>query len=661
MTVTLTKIALVTSAVVVSGLAWWNLSPEGSAPAALPLSEPAVAAVEEPDAPVAEPVAAPERSAAPSAPEVVEAPEAEPEEPAAEVARTGLLDARLVDGNGTPWSGGELVVHRTRGEDAEHVGGATAGPDGHVEVELGFPRYALRDSAAKANYVVVARRAGCASRLLEVVVHEDRTTHLGDVVLLEAGVARGRVVDPDGGALPEARVGAVPLELFEALDDADLAKLPRVGSDLFEPLLTSAVRADGSFELTDVEPGEVVLWAHAPGHRFAVSEPLALAARQSVEEQTLVLPALVAADRIVGQVVGPDGVGRQATVKRDARRPGSRRMDFVSTDAQGRFEFTVEHPDTVYELTAMDGFNEYSHASVSDVRPGDHDVRIAFRRGRTVLVRTLDAAGDPVDDVKLWISDEASTDFANEERLAPGEYELECPTSGRFQVEAEADGYRQARSAHYDESSMPEVLELVLARAPRAVGVVLADGQPVAGATVTGHRYDPTGTMTVNGLRCTVSSFGVGETTTDAEGRFELPIDADGPVVVRATAEGWVAADSAPFDPAMAAPDDELELALGPGGAIHGRVTVLDGSSAGGIVVAVHRGDGLARCMRTAPDGTYRFDGLMPGEWAVQRLAQEIPAHGGSYSSYSGSEPLRWDCRVEHGGETRFDLELEER
>ena len=51
----------------------------------------------------------------------------------------------------------------------------------------------------------------------------------------------------------------------------------------------------------------------------------------------------------------------------------------------------------------------------------------------------------------------------------------------------------------------------------------------------------------------------------------------------------------------------------------------------------------------------------MAGDWRVFPLDEELDPHGGYFSSYKGDEPLEWDCRVELGRATRFDLDLTQR
>ncbi len=152
------------------------------------------------------------------------------------------------------------------------------------------------------------------------------------------------------------------------------------------------------------------------------------------------------------------------------------------------------------------------------------------------------------------------------------------------------------------------------------------------------------------------SPFERGTAKTDDQGRFEVSADLDGEFVLRAGQVGWSDGEVGPLSAAIL--ERELDIELSIGGALEGTVRVPAGQSLAGRVVVIHRGDGRPRSVRTASDGSYRFEGLMPGPWQVLGRDEEIDPHTTRYSSYGGDESLVWNCRVEVGRTTRFDLEL---
>lgn len=107
-------------------------------------------------------------------------------------------------------------------------------------------------------------------------------------------------------------------------------------------------------------------------------------------------------------------------------------------------------------------------------------------------------------------------------------------------------------------------------------------------------------------------------------------------------------------------PDErELVLELTAGGAIEGRV-LPDGRDGEGTVVGVNRGDGEPRT-RAGPGGAFRFEGLAPGNWQVQRCERELDPHSRQTTRSSQDKPTEWPCTVHVGRVTRFDLDLTER
>tara|TARA_R110002072_G_scaffold253748_4_gene412516 strand:- start:424 stop:2748 length:2325 start_codon:yes stop_codon:yes gene_type:complete len=571
----------------------------------------------------------------------------------------GSLDARIVDEQGSPLPEAEVLVLRSTGQRGNpHVlaqGRADEGGFATVAVEL--PRFAVpqKGGAAAASFEFIAQYPGRATHRQAVVVHESKVTHLGDVVLGPGVQVSGLVVDQRGVAMVGARVGASPAGAFDSLGPDDLDRIARVGSDQFDFLTAVQSRADGGFDLVGLSSGPMRLWAHVPGKRFGLSEPFDPHPAHPPVNIEIVVGDFNRGDRVGGQVVGPDGVGRRARLGRMVRAGERSTGDSLSTDAEGLFSFEVEYLDAVYDLSATDLLGEFARVQVRDVRPGEQEVVIRFRRGEPMLIHLRDQDGAPVLDAKISIGIDGRYRRTVAESPEPGDYAFERPT-GQFTLKAQAPGFRELSAGRFEDATAPAELNLVMERALVVRGVVRADGAPVANAIVEAFKYDTSASMTVNGLRCPISYFESGNARTDAEGRFELNADLDGSFVVRARHPDWVDAELGPL-PADTA-SEPVDLELSHGGTIEGIVLVAADTSASGIVVAVHRGDGRPRSMRTAEDGSFRFENLMAGQWRVFSLEEDIDPHGGFFSSYQGDEPLEWDCRVQLGRATKFDLDL---
>ncbi|MEM6568788.1 MAG: sigma-70 family RNA polymerase sigma factor [Planctomycetota bacterium] len=659
----LAKLGLSGTLVLAAALGGWRMTQTAQPAAPTPIepiaaAEPETLAAVEPEVVAAVPEAA-RREVAASAEADATAPAPQPVlQPALPKTFAAYLEARFVDEHGSPLPDVEVLLMSSDGRRSKprKIGDGRAGPNGLAQVEGGLPGWAAPDETGlrAARLELVARLKGRASHRQRVLLREAETTQLGDVVLGPGARIAGRVVDERGSAVEGALVGAVDAAQLADLSPQEIERIGRLGSDAFDRLTAVTSRVDGSFDLDDLPDGGVRVWAYAPERRYGLTDTVVLEPLVDGVEVEVVVPDFGPTDRIAGRVVGPDGEGRRAWITRDMRTAGGGRTDTINTDDDGVFSFPVAHLDAVYRLTAADPFNEFSQVQVPDVLPGDMGLEIAFRAPVPLLVRLRDAQGEPVEGAEISIGVDGMYSRVPAENPAPGDYVVDRP-SATFRLEANAPGFRESDDLKLDDATAPDAVDIVMERALVVVGQVLADGAPVPGAIVEAFEYDARAIETFNGMRCSISHFENGTARTDDEGRFRLEVDLDGSFVVRARHTDHVDAETAP----MTADDakEPLSLALTDGGTIEGTVRVPPGESAGGLVVGVHRGDGRPRSVRTEPDGSYRIEGLMPGEWNVFLTDDDINPRGGSHSSIVTDEPLTWDCRVELGRTTRFDLE----
>jgi len=589
------------------------------------------------------------RAAAPAASAPPPAPAAPA--PIAEAPPThGTLAMRFVDAQGAPWSGVEVFQ---RGRDAER---RLSGADGRVE--LAVEPYG---EASEWGVGLFAQREGCATRLLRATATLGRTTDLGDVVLLPGVRLAGRVLDEQGLPLEGATVGLAAVELPEDSGDGpplDEGMLRRHGSEGFERERTVASGAGGAFELTGVAAGAHRLWAHATGMRFGWTEPFEVRAGEDLFALELRLSALLATDRITGIVFDPSGEplggARLMSTYQHEHESGSTTSD-VGPD--GRFELVLRR-ETRYSFVASDREGRYADAYAWDVTPGARELELRLGEVRTFEASVRDEEGRPLADCRFETSMEVggamtSSDGRPEVR-EPGLYALVLP-SIPFELVVEADGFQPATFENLRPESVGARLEVVLTRAPRLAGRVVADGKPLAGARVTLHRAVVDGSYWRDGFYCLYRPEAVDQATSAADGRFTLTCKQPGPMWVRATSAGWTAADLGPLEPSA---PGELRIELTGGGSIEGRVLLPDGADAEGVVVGVSRGDGHPRTLRAGPEGRFRFDHLMPGRWQVQRRESELDPSSVTTMSNSNPVEIEWSCTVEPGRVTRFDLDL---
>ncbi|MFQ5653475.1 MAG: carboxypeptidase-like regulatory domain-containing protein [Planctomycetota bacterium] len=129
---------------------------------------------------------------------------------------------------------------------------------------------------------------------------------------------------------------------------------------------------------------------------------------------------------------------------------------------------------------------------------------------------------------------------------------------------------------------------------------------------------------------------------------------------MRAELEGYAPTEWGPFRIGADLRTQPIELRLGRGGTIEGRVVLPAGADPTGTIVAVHRGDGHARTKRVGADGAYRFDTLTPGSWLIEKRDQDILYQYTRTSPAPSSfeQEVTWNCKVVEGRTTYHDLRV---
>ncbi|MEM8885992.1 MAG: carboxypeptidase-like regulatory domain-containing protein [Planctomycetota bacterium] len=203
-------------------------------------------------------------------------------------------------------------------------------------------------------------------------------------------------------------------------------------------------------------------------------------------------------------------------------------------------------------------------------------VRRQGRIGRTDYPTLIRRVGDPDD----WVG-RAKTDRR-------GRYVLSVPGSGRYAIRASAEGHGQEGRAARVVTRDVEGVDFHLDRGERIAGrVVNRDGEPIEGAHV--QLTDPAGAFSTGAPKI--------ETSTDAEGRFELVANArflrfGGMSYLVVRAHGYAARIKT--DLGLPAPDLLVELERGSSL----RLRVMHATNASrpvvGVEAALVRGEGFA-------------------------------------------------------------------
>jgi protocatechuate 3,4-dioxygenase beta subunit len=456
-----------------------------------------------------------------------------------------------------------------------------------------------------------ARAPGFAPRLVPgIEVPAGPGEHDLGTVLLSPGVAlEGKVSDPQGRPIPQAEVRVV-----KATGRMALLAMFRRGEE--EPDAWS--RADGSFRIADLAPGQPVnLVVTHKGFGGAdvpqvtpPSEPLAVTLH----------PAL----RIAGRVVDPDGdpVARaRLMLSTEWQRGGSRAMRSsgqTESDEQGRFLFEDVEPGTLRLTASAEGRQSAELGGIAAAPGKDVEgLELVLAPGATVEGRVTDAAGRPVPDVMVQVLDEeramGSRIFHGTRADGDGWYTIEGLPSGQRSLAAEDD---QGRRAVGDLDVRPgsNRLDLRFRGGVELAGRVLdADGNPVPAAEVE---------LAGSGV-----SWGRQQVATGADGAFLLQDVEDGEYRLLVSKEGYASGESDPLKVA-GAPLLGLEVRLQGGGAVTGRVLGLEPEALPRVEVRAFRlrGTGYqSKESRVDYEGRYRLPALAAGEWQVRA---ELPGSG---------------------------------
>lgn len=574
-----------------------------------------------------------------------------------------LVRARVVEALRSPLAGARVELL-----ELDALPGAVAFSAAGGDVELRYEPFLAR--AYEPLRTVRVEHAGHATRFLLVTLPREGETDLGEIELADGGAVAGRVVDAAGLPIADAlvRVAAVPLTHpghRSAILTPDQAR--RLGPDVGPGLPSARSGVDGLFRVEGVPPGSGRVWATLAGGRHAFGEPIEVRPRETVTGIELVVDEPTALDRIEGIVVGSDGEPVARAAIHYSVLSSSVPLLQAEADENGRFAIEVRYPEP-HDLSFEDPQRESGSAVLRGVEPGTRDLVVRLREARWIDVIGRDESGAPVD----FVMDVSGTGHVvsvldgQVDGEGAGHVRVQAPPEP-FRLRAIAKGFPTIERGPFDPDAPPARLELTFESVPGIAGRVLADGEPVAGATVALHEALPSRQEVVQfGFVLRTDPHANASTKTDVEGRFRLVADTSryGPELLPelehrllVEAEGYALADwfLVRLDNATG---EEIEIELVRGGTIEGRVLVGSGEDPGSRLVAISRGDGKIRKQRTEPDGSFRFEHVTPGGWQVRVRALETAST--RYSIAAGGSPpeLEWDCHVLDGRVTVYDVDL---
>ena len=229
-----------------------------------------------------------------------------------------------------------------------------------------------------------------------------------------------------------------------------------------------------------------------------------------------------------------------------------------------------------------------------------------------------------------------------------------------FHVTVYSSGHRPGKAGPFTPGEVPSRVDVELELAATVRGRVTRGGAPVVGAEVHAHVHPKkrSGGDIVYFIDDDLySELDAGyevrnrSTKTTEDGRFELHLVEEERYVLHAQVEGQARAESdwleVRFDEPL-----EVDLRLPESAALEGKVLTAEGVSPAGTIVAATRGRGHVHYVLAEGDGTYRFEGLNPGEWQVARAKPRTLLLGSSRTE-SGLSPASaaWPAERRYGAQ----------
>src|SRR6185503_384374 len=392
-------------------------------------------------------------------------------------------------------------------------------------------------------------------------------------------------------------------------EDGEWERSRRDGLEsLWRPAASTTTSADGRFRLEEAPAGRIRLVAVSddrPAGRSGVVDVPADGVARGVEIR---MEAADGGTTIAGIVLDPE---RAPVAYASVKIVGGNTSHGSGADESGRFRVRLgdREPRVV---TASDPEHRHREARREGVIPGTMDLVLELGAAPRIELTVRSRDGAPVERfavVTIAVKEAEVLSFLGEADHDEGRAEVSAPAQD-FHVEVRANGFFPARLGPFRGAAPPAKLECTLEPAGGVHGIVVAGGEPLSGVRV--GLYRPVEKNdTYNGFLLRTETSPVIETESEEHGAFSLSVEEAGSYYLRAEAEGYALAEIGPLSLSPHGQREERIL-LGTGGTLAVRVRSRDGASVAGTLVAISRGDGLARTERADAEGELSFPRLTP-------------------------------------------------
>jgi hypothetical protein len=530
------------------------------------------------------------------------------------------IRGRIVDGAGKPITGAEVAAFarastdpfslqamRARGQRHPSLGRATSDAEGLFAIELPDECGDARVEAHVRAPSFAPSHASCTTRVAE-------WTSIGDIALGRGRTLRGTVRD----ALTEA-----------PLADAEVTITLPASRMLDLPPLSATTDAQGSYAIDNAPIGICNIAASAPKH-----------ARHELPQQHIqrnednVLDFVLQPGRtLLGVVVGRDGRACEGAFVR-ATPASARETGVVGAHAltDGSFRLEGVALGEAELIASAPGFSTARETIAADA---SKPITLQLSRLSRVRVIARDAEGRSIAGVTAIARGAGAAPNARMRRVGPrtatstndgGEtLELEGLEPGEWTVEASAPGFARSASEPFrvDVDELREVA-IVLTKGNRVLGRVLDEsGRPIGGALV---RLLPEAALDGDlgaALRSARASVGAEPfAISKNDGTFVLERAHDGTHSLAITQSGYAQRIQREVRTVGGSDVRVGDIALSKGAEVRGKALVA-GAVDRRIVVQLTPIEAKDVALdfvaeaRVAADGTFRFDGLARGRYAL--------------------------------------------
>lgn len=580
-------------------------------------------------------------------------------------------------------------------------------------------RFELKDVVPGFGFSVKAEAPGLVLASKPLARQDGGVLDVGDLVCEIGGTLVGRVVDDSGNGIAGAEVRAWTVEK-PAAGGAGMILLGDAGGDSARSTKTDA---SGSFRIAGLKSGEIAIAASAEGFTRESKKGVALKKGESSAEIKIALSSGLAIEGIVvdrsGRALGGANVRIMETVV-DLSEGGIsselQKSREVVADGNGNFRIGGLKSASYHVFGSADGHLPTTKESVP---AGTRDLRVELDAAGMLVGYVRNATDEsPVSDFEVIVRSEERMGFLfvpgrarsgvlyGEKAAAAagladakGLFAVPSAPGRKLAVEIRASGYAASEEISVDvPPGATTRRDFELVPEIRLSGIVYTpQGDPLPGALVSASEKTAAGApggFQFRARRVTrdIDAGGAGDVhidgeqapeRTDSEGRFTLKGLKPGDYEVAARHETW--ADSDPVGVTLKLGDDVegIELTMKVAGVLTGIAHDADGNPLQGASIRLSpqggdEGDlpmlagisipgggpfgGKASWATSEADGSYRIEGIAPGEYLAELTKPRAEGAAGGFAflavAGAGGAGKGVPVKIEAGEETRQDLFL---